>query len=202
MSTTFDPLQFKSMLWDLLVRLFGTDLQTTESIDLKITIGIGIFAIIFVGKILNHLIGGNDRGFIITGLGLLLPAFIILSGYVLVHMYFGTAITNPKALEYAGWAAGGLGGLIVLLFITPFFLATGIIKTHIIFILTSVISYFGMHYGQNIVKAFDKGVSTFNNASSYSKDIPDEFKNEEKFSDILKRILKGEKKPDSASPKE
>ena len=135
-----------------------------------IVFGIGLFALLFFGKLINSWVGGSERGIIGTSIGLLLPFIIGLFIFGLARLNMHQFVRDPELFAVISTSIGIFTSLLTLLLATPIFLGTTMLKSCLVFGLSVAIMLCALYLTKAGVDSYDVGKHNVEKSSFYKRE--------------------------------
>lgn len=102
-------------------------------------LGISVFVSFTIGYLINKWIAGSTRGFLATGTGLMVPWFVGIGLFVLLHMNEGLFLEYPTWFLQLSILIATAAFFFTLGIITPLFLGVDFIRGLVVFLINCIV---------------------------------------------------------------
>lgn len=118
---------------------------------------VAVFSNFFFGYLLSSWIGGSERGFFMTGMGLTIPWVIGIFAYAVLRVNIEQFLPDESLYLPICLSFGVLVAIGSLVGITPLFLGMDFIRVIVVFICTTALVLICVYFASYIIALLDYG---------------------------------------------
>lgn len=108
-------------------------------------IGVSVFVSFVFGYLINKWIGGSNRGFLASGMGLILSWLIGLALFILVRINVELFLEDSTWFIPLSITIATMGFFLILILITPLLLGVDFLRAIVVFLINSVVVVLGVY---------------------------------------------------------